>query len=75
MASTEEAAPAPPAASPGEEAAPATPAEPGAGAVLHTQAIHLNHLCHPDQHSYLDPRLDHRHHLDHLNSLHLLLAL
>jgi len=31
MASTEEAAPAPPAASPGEEAAPATPAEPGAG--------------------------------------------
>ena len=46
MASTEEAAPAPPAASPGEEAAPATPAEPGAGAVLHTQAIDLNHLCH-----------------------------
>ena len=46
MASTEEAAPAPPAASPGEEVPSATPAEPGAGAVLHTQAIHLTHLCH-----------------------------
>ena len=52
MASTEEAAPAPPAASPGEEAPPATPAEPGAGAVLHTQAIDLNHLCHFGQLSH-----------------------
>ena len=54
MASTEEAAPAPPAASPGEEAAPAAPAESGAGAVLHTQAIYLTHLCHFSQLGHFD---------------------
>ena len=53
MASTEEAAPAPPTASPGEEAAPATSAEPGAGAVLDNQAIHLTHLCHFGQLGHL----------------------
>ena len=54
MAGTEEAALAPPAASPGEEVPSAAPAESGAGAVLHTQAIHLNHLCHFGQLGHFD---------------------